>query len=41
VIHADLWNLGQLRPVGDQVRLVEVGLEDAIELDRSVDNSLA
>jgi urea carboxylase len=41
VIHADLWKLGQLRPVGDHVRFVEAGLEDAIELDRSVDNLLA
>ena len=41
VIHADLWKVGQLRPVGDHVRFVEAGLEDAIELDRSVDNLLA
>jgi urea carboxylase len=39
VIHADLWKLGQLRPVGDSVRLVEVGLEEAIELDRTLDDS--
>ena len=37
VVHADLWKLGQLRPVGDTVRLVEVGLEEAIELDRALD----
>jgi urea carboxylase len=39
VIHADLWKLGQLRPVGDTVRLVEVGLEEAIALDRALDAS--
>jgi urea carboxylase len=37
VVHADLWKLGQLRPVGDTVRIVEVGLEEAIELDRALD----
>jgi urea carboxylase len=37
VVHAELWKLGQLRPVGDTVRLVEVGLEEAIEQDRALD----
>lgn len=41
VIHADLWKLGQLRPVGDHVRLVEVGFDEAVELDRMLDNQLA
>ena len=41
VIHADLWKLGQLRPVGDHVRFVEVGFDDAIELDRMLDDTLA
>ena len=40
VIHADLWKLGQLRPVGDTVRFVEVGYDEAVELDRLVDASL-
>jgi urea carboxylase len=39
VVHVDLWKLGQLRPVGDTVRLVEVGLGEAIELDRELDES--
>ncbi len=41
VIHADLWKLGQLRPVGDTVRFREVGIEEAVELDRALDASLA
>jgi urea carboxylase len=40
VIHADLWKLGQLRPVGDHVRFVEVGLDEAVELDRTLDASV-
>ena len=41
VIHADLWKLGQLRPVGDHVRFREVEIEEAIELDRALDESLS
>jgi urea carboxylase len=41
VIHADLWKLGQLRPVGDTVRFVEVGYEQAVELDRALDAELS
>ena len=40
VIHADLWKLGQLRPVGDSVRFREVTLDEALELDRALDLSL-
>jgi biotin-dependent carboxylase-like uncharacterized protein len=40
VIHADLWKLGQLRPVGDRVRFSEVGIDEAIELDRILDAAL-
>jgi 5-oxoprolinase (ATP-hydrolysing) subunit C len=41
VVHADLWKIGQLRPVGDHVRFREVTIEEAIELDRVVDETLA
>jgi urea carboxylase len=41
VIHADLWKLGQLRPVGDSVRFREVTIDEAIELDRTLDNFFA
>lgn len=40
VIHADLWKLGQLRPVGDTVRFRETTIEEAVELDRALDESL-
>jgi urea carboxylase len=40
VIHADLWKLGQLRPVGDHVRFREVGIDEAVALDRELDASL-
>ena len=40
VIHADLWKIGQFRPVGDQVRFREVTIDEAIELDRALDESL-
>ena len=41
VVHADLWKLGQLRPVGDSVRFREVAIDQAIELDRALDAGLA
>jgi len=41
VVHADLWKLGQLRPVGDAVRFREVAIDQAIELDRALDAGLA
>lgn len=40
VIHADLWKIGQFRPVGDHVRFREVAIDEAIELDRALDESL-
>jgi 5-oxoprolinase (ATP-hydrolysing) subunit C len=41
VIHADLWKLGQLRPVGDTVRFREVTLDEARGLDRALDETLS
>jgi biotin-dependent carboxylase-like uncharacterized protein len=40
VIHADFWKIGQFRPVGDTVRFPEVSLEEAVEADRALDESL-
>jgi 5-oxoprolinase (ATP-hydrolysing) subunit C len=40
VIHADFWKIGQFRPVGDTVRFREVSIDEAIEADRAVDESL-
>jgi urea carboxylase len=40
VVHADLWKIGQLRPVGDRVRFREVAIDEAIELDRALNESL-
>jgi biotin-dependent carboxylase-like uncharacterized protein len=40
VVHADFWKLGQLRPVGDTVRFREVSIEEAIALDRALDEIL-
>ncbi|MBV8956210.1 MAG: 5-oxoprolinase/urea amidolyase family protein [Solirubrobacterales bacterium] len=36
VVHASLWKLGQLRPVGDRVRFVEVDLDEAVALERDL-----
>jgi 5-oxoprolinase (ATP-hydrolysing) subunit C len=41
VIHADFWKIGQFRPVGDTVRFREVTLDEAIEADRALDDSLS
>ncbi len=41
VVHADLWKIGQLRPVGDTVRFREVSLDEALALDRELDARLA
>jgi urea carboxylase len=41
VIHADFWKIGQFRPVGDTVRFREVSIDDAIDADREVDESLS
>jgi 5-oxoprolinase (ATP-hydrolysing) subunit C len=40
VIHADFWKIGQFRPVGDTVRFREVSLEEAVEADQALDESL-
>ena len=40
VIHADFWKIGQFRPVGDTVRFREVSIDEAIEADRELDESL-
>ena len=40
VVHAGFWKIGQLRPVGDRVRFREVTVEDAIALDRELDERL-
>ena len=40
VTHADFWKIGQLRPVGDTVRFREVTMDEAIEADRALDESL-
>ena len=37
VVHAGLWKIGQLRPVGDRVRFREVTIDEAVELDRELD----
>ena len=41
VIHADFWMIGQFRPVGDTLRFREVSLDEAVEADRALDESLA
>jgi 5-oxoprolinase (ATP-hydrolysing) subunit C len=40
VVHADFWKIGQFRPVGDTVRFSEISIDEAIALDRAVDESL-
>ena len=40
VVHAGFWKIGQLRPVGDRVRFREVTVEEAIALDRELDERL-
>jgi urea carboxylase len=40
VIHADFWMIGQFRPVGDTVRFREVSLDEAVEADHALDQSL-
>ena len=40
VTHADFWKIGQFRPVGDTVRFREVTLEQAVEADRALDETL-
>jgi urea carboxylase len=40
VVHAGLWKVGQLRPVGDTVRFREVTIEEAAALERELDDRL-
>jgi urea carboxylase len=40
VAHADFWKIGQFRPVGDTVRFREVTLEEALDADRALDETL-
>lgn len=41
VVHAGFWKVGQLRPVGDTVRFREVTIEEAAELERELESTLA
>jgi urea carboxylase len=41
VVHASLWKLGQLRPIGDHVRFREVTAQEAAELDQELERSLS
>jgi allophanate hydrolase subunit 2 len=40
VCHAGFWKIGQLRPVGDSVRFREVTIDEAVGLDRRLDERL-
>jgi biotin-dependent carboxylase-like uncharacterized protein len=40
VVHAGIWAIGQLRPVGDRIRFREVTVDEAAELDRKLDERL-
>jgi 5-oxoprolinase (ATP-hydrolysing) subunit C len=41
VVHAALWKLGQLRPIGDHVSFREVTFEEAVELEKDLDARLS
>jgi biotin-dependent carboxylase-like uncharacterized protein len=41
VIHADFWKIGQFRPVGDTVRFREVTIDEAIDAERALVDSLS
>jgi 5-oxoprolinase (ATP-hydrolysing) subunit C len=41
VVHAELWKIGQFRPVGDHVRFREVTIDEALELDRNLGETLS
>ena len=41
VVHASLWKLGQLRPIGDHVSFREVTFDEAVELDKELDARLS
>jgi biotin-dependent carboxylase-like uncharacterized protein len=40
VVHAALWKLGQLRPIGDHVIFREVTFDEAVELEKELDARL-
>jgi allophanate hydrolase subunit 2 len=40
VVHADFWKIGQFRPVGDTVRFREVTIDEAMEAERALVESL-
>jgi urea carboxylase len=40
VVHGALWKLGQLRPGSDVIRFQEVGIDQAVELARSMERRL-
>jgi biotin-dependent carboxylase-like uncharacterized protein len=40
IARAGLWKIGQLRPVGDSVRFREVGVKEAVDLSRKLDERL-
>jgi biotin-dependent carboxylase-like uncharacterized protein len=40
VVHAALWKLGQLRPIGDHVSFREVTFDEAVELEKELDARL-
>jgi 5-oxoprolinase (ATP-hydrolysing) subunit C len=41
IVHAALWKIGQLRPIGDRVRFREVSADEAAELDADLDDRLS
>jgi 5-oxoprolinase (ATP-hydrolysing) subunit C len=41
VVHAALWKLGQLRPIGDRVRFQEVTADEAAALDQELERQLS
>jgi urea carboxylase len=41
IAYADFWKIGQLRPVGDTVRFREVTIDEAIALQRTLDDTLS
>jgi urea carboxylase len=41
VVHAGIWKIGQLRPVGDRVRFREVTPQEATALDRELESTLS
>ncbi|HYY23132.1 MAG TPA: 5-oxoprolinase/urea amidolyase family protein [Thermoleophilaceae bacterium] len=40
LVHAGLWKIGQLRPVGDRLRFREVTIEEAVDLGRELGDRL-